>query len=202
MLIYAFLLFTVANTNRSKHKKVSKSTVKRKRFQYDEENFAKALNAVEKIILSIRKSAQKYGIPYETLRDRIKNRCKSHGKTTVLTNTEEREFCDWIFHLSDCGFPLTKHQLLDSVQLYLNAEGRQVEKFTNNRPGKDWYVRFLGRHPDVSIRVTQSLSKSRAALTEESIRHWFAEVIFTNFNIRLQNANWFFVFQIDDDEYL
>ena len=46
--------------------------------------------------------------------------------------------------------------------------------FTDGWPGHHWYEAFLRRHPEISIRVAQNLSKSRAS--EDILRGWFKEV--------------------------
>ena len=53
---------------------------------------------------------------------------------------------------------------------------KRVTKFKNNLPGRKWCSSFLERHPNISLRVSQNLSKSRANVTEESIRDWHAKV--------------------------
>lgn len=78
--------------------------------------------------------------------------------------------------MADHGFPITRTQLADSVQLFLERENRQTV-FTNNRPGKDWMRRFIGRHSDIiTPRLSENLSKTRAKLSEANIRKWFADI--------------------------
>lgn len=47
----------------------------------------------------------------------------------------------------------------------------------NNRPGRKWYQSFLKRNPELSERTPEKISKGRAAVTEEGIRRWFAELL-------------------------
>lgn len=152
-----------------------KGIVARKRYQYDPADMDKAVESVQKNILGLRQASKKYGVPYETVRDRASGRYKSKGKTTVLTSEEEKQFCEWISYAHDRRFPLSKHQLLDSVQIYLNEEKRTTQ-FTDNRPGRDWYDRFLKRNQTVAVKIAESLNKSQTKLTENSTRDWFAEV--------------------------
>lgn len=79
--------------------------------------------------------------------------------------------------MAKAGFPVTKNQLLDSVAILI----RDLKKetcFTNGRPVKHWCDAFLRRHPEISVRTSQNLSKTRSAVTEENIRKWFAEILF------------------------
>uniref|UniRef100_A0ABD2X2H0 DDE-1 domain-containing protein n=1 Tax=Trichogramma kaykai TaxID=54128 RepID=A0ABD2X2H0_9HYME len=58
----------------------------------------------------------------------------------------------------------------------MKASFRPPEKSLENlhvRPGDKWYKLFLKRHPELSLRVSESISKGRAVVTEESIKAWF-----------------------------
>lgn len=48
--------------------------------------------------------------------------------------------------------------------------------FKDGRPGQKWYFSFMRRHPEISLRIPESLDKSRARLTEELIKSWFREL--------------------------
>ncbi|KAG5895467.1 hypothetical protein JTB14_013382 [Gonioctena quinquepunctata] len=81
----------------------------------------------------------------------------------------------WMFHVAKCGCPITKEALLESVQIILRQMGR-VTPFTNGKPGRHWYELFLERHPEISQRVTQNLTKARSSVTELKVRGWFSEI--------------------------
>ncbi|KAL7306097.1 hypothetical protein TKK_0001550 [Trichogramma kaykai] len=61
-------------------------------------------------------------------------------------------------------------------EIQMKASFRPPEKSLENlhvRPGDKWYKLFLKRHPELSLRVSESISKGRAVVTEESIKAWF-----------------------------
>ncbi|KAJ8965660.1 hypothetical protein NQ314_003977 [Rhamnusium bicolor] len=123
-------------------------------------------------------ASKKYGIPRSTLQDKVKGRTqieKKSGPETVLTKDEEQLLVNSLFHIASCGFPGTKDQLLDNVELLVKNLERP-NKFTDGRPGLKWYEGFLARHPELTKRVSQNLTSSRANLSETRIRQWFAEV--------------------------
>lgn len=66
-------------------------------------------------------------------------------------------------------FPVTKEQLLDSVQKIISEKNLDSCPFTNHRPGKKWYSAFLKRHPDLSERTSQNLNKATDEVTEDDI---------------------------------
>ncbi|XP_049307835.1 uncharacterized protein LOC125777328 [Bactrocera dorsalis] len=55
-------------------------------------------------------------------------------------------------------------------------ELNRPNSFKNNIPDRKWLQGFLKRNPTVSQRVSQSLTVSRASVTESSIRSWFKRV--------------------------
>lgn len=150
-----------------------------KKFQYTPENLKKAINEV-KNGMSYREAAKKFGVPASTIGGHVMNKHQRTGKTTNLLAEEEKQFVEWILHMLDNGFPVEKGQLLDAVKLYLDSQKRHLRQsinFKDNRPGRDWYERFLNRHPEISVRTTtEALSVDRYNLTEKSIRNWFEKV--------------------------
>lgn len=97
------------------------------------------------------------------------------GPNTILSKEEENWLVTWIIHIGNRGFPVTKDQLLDSVKMLIKKLKRE-SPFKDDRPGRHWYEAFLKRHPQLSLRTPQNLTKSRASVTEAKIRSWFQEV--------------------------
>jgi len=73
------------------------------------------------------------------------------------------------------GIPISKNNLLDSVQTILMTD-RRPTPFSNGRPGRGWFGVFLKRNPKLAERNAESISRGRGALTEGCIRGWFADV--------------------------
>lgn len=76
------------------------------------------------------------------------------------------------FYCCRQGFPVTKLKLLDSVKLLCDNDDRKTP-FVDNKPGRSWYEAFMKRHLQVSKRVSENLSVTRAKVTEIGIRAWF-----------------------------
>ena len=129
--------------------------------------------------MSTKKAAAKWGVPRTTLTDLKKGTYgpdSRPGPSPVLTEDEENLLCEWITELSRRGIPLNRDCLLDSVQKILNDLPERQTPFTDNRPGAAWFSAFLRRHPNISQRHAESISRSRGAVTEESIRGWFSDL--------------------------
>lgn len=159
-------------------KKTKKVPVKSKRVfhAYTAENMVLALDAVKKGI-SVKKAAETYKVPRSSLQHKKQGRgpppdVQRMGPTTTLREDEEQMLVNWLFHIADAGFPITKSQLLDNVQTLIEKLDRP-NLFKSGRPGDKWFHLFLKRHQDVGLRIAQNINRARASVTEESLRNWF-----------------------------
>lgn len=150
-----------------------------KRFCYDELTLAQAITEIRSGKTSIRAASRIYGVPKSTIQDRISGRIpegpRKMGPNTVLNMREEKRLVKWMTDLTKCGFPRKPDDLLNTVQNITREENRKTP-FKDYRPGKTWYAAFLKRHPELSLRTPQGISKGRAIVTEESIRLWFRDL--------------------------
>ncbi|XP_020297300.1 uncharacterized protein LOC109861874 [Pseudomyrmex gracilis] len=148
-----------------------------KRCSYSKENVELALTAINSG-MKIAVAASKFGIPRSTLVSK-KYKKYSEGKpgpATILTEEEEDVLVQWLFHCSKKGFPLTKTNLIDSVQLFVKKLN-QKNSFMDNRLGRHWFEGFMRRHKNVSQRLAENLTFSRAIISETGLRKWFDEVL-------------------------
>ncbi|KAG5896985.1 hypothetical protein JTB14_018500 [Gonioctena quinquepunctata] len=97
------------------------------------------------------------------------------GLSTTLTKDEEANLEKWILSKAILGFLMHSDKVKDSVQRVLKFFKRP-NMFTDDRPGEKWLKLFLQRHPKVTQRNTEIISKGRASVTEEGIRTWFREL--------------------------
>lgn len=126
----------------------------------------------------MRQAAKTFDIPRTTLARKISFPEKinfTSGPPTVLSKKVEDEIVSCIIYRAERGNPITKEELLDSVQQYVKSIKLKT-CFTDDRPGRHWMEGFFRRHPHLTIRMAQNLIKARADVTEEDIREWFAEV--------------------------
>lgn len=149
----------------------------KKYYKYSQNDLKAALVAI-KNGTPCATAAKIYNIPRTTLLGKIKGtypeECRS-GVSTILTQEEERLLCKWIIDMAKMGFPVTKLQLLDSVTILVRQLDRP-NSFTNGRPGRHWYEGFLNRNYEITQRMAQNLTATRALVTERSIRSWFKEI--------------------------
>jgi len=145
------------------------------RKQYLEERFKSALEAIKRQEMSVREAAKLYGVPRTTLQDRLNGAGDKDGRPTALSVAEEAEIVGMVKLLGIWGFPFTSTDLCHFVKSYLDKKG-VVSVFKNNMPTHSFTVRFIGRHPDLSLRTANPIKRSRAAVTREDvtsfIEHW------------------------------
>ncbi|CAB3222405.1 unnamed protein product [Arctia plantaginis] len=152
---------------------------KRTIHQYKEEQLSQAMAAMRNG-MKIREASRVFSVPRGTLQDRLHLRVpdlpRKMGPDSVLTKTEETVLTYWCIALAKCGFPLKCDDLLNTVHNIISEDNRP-NPFVNNRPGKKWYQSFLRRNPELSERTPENISNGRAAVTEEGIPKWFAELV-------------------------
>ena len=161
-----------ANKNRKSMRK------KRTKGNYNVDSLKEALSVVKEGT-SLREAANTFEVPKSTLFRKLKSSApvdKSRkGAPTILSSTEEEETVPWILYCAERGFPVNKKQLLDTVKKYIINAGRD-NRFKDDRPGEKWYKIFMKRHTNLSIRTAQSLTTSRASVSETDLRPWFANL--------------------------
>jgi hypothetical protein len=153
---------------------------------YSEEDLRNALNDVQKGV-SKATAARKYNISLRTLYNRIAASSSSTsgsvkmirkpGGQPVFSPKEEKRFKNNLLACSDFGFPIDRMDLRGIVSNYLEKSQQKVPGFRNGTvPGIDWCYGFEKRHPDVSFRFAQNITVDRAAVNEEDLRAYVAEL--------------------------
>lgn len=145
--------------------------------KYDEEDIAKALQAIEDG-MSQRHASLRYNVPRATLQFRqgvnFRNKI-TPGPRPVLTDEEEQTLEDWIFSCHTKGFPVRSEDVQISVKKFLDNYPRP-NPFTENLPSRGWMRAFLRRHPNVSLRTSEAITAASANISESDIRKWFIEI--------------------------
>lgn len=154
--------------------KAGKKEKKQVRCTYSKENLLSAVQEAKNGIMPIAEIARKYNVPESTIRSKRDNKYadKKPGPATVLSTQEEHEIAHWIFLCYQRGFPITKSQLLESVEVICQKIKREIS-FSNGRPGRGWFTGFLRRHPQISKSIFENTSLDKANISEESLQEWF-----------------------------
>jgi len=140
---------------------------------YKPEVLEACLRAIKSKAMSQRKASKHFKIPVSTIKNKLK---KKHGNSighpTVFSRAEELSFEQHCITLSNFGFPLVPYDLRMIISRYLCKRGVRVSIFKNNIPGIDWVNSFLKRHPNLSVKVSANIKKTRANITADDINEY------------------------------
>ena len=103
--------------------------------------------------------------------------------------------------MSQVGFPITKDQLLDTVKDIVEKLEKETP-FTNNRPSRAWYSAFLDRNKEISVRLSQNLTRRRADVKKCDILKWFTNIGNYISDKNLLNIDPERVFNLDESAFL
>ena len=143
---------------------------------YTQATLIEAIRAVQEKKLSLNKASQVFGIPYATLRDKVRGRRPINAQPrTLLQAAEEERLLSWLKETARQGFGQTKSDIKDTVKAILDARGA-ITNSPDNRPSKQWVADFFKRHPDLSERTPLALGKERALVTPSGLAAWFQEM--------------------------
>ena len=133
----------------------------------------KAIEAVRSGAMGANRAARTYSVPASTLKDGLSGQVKhgtNPGPIPYLTSDEEDELATFLIQVSEIGWGKTKREVIMIVRQAVEKKGRNTDSF--NEEG--WWLRFLERHPRLSLRTADPLSRVRAnGLTEENMKAYF-----------------------------
>lgn len=138
--------------------------IKKKR-PYDDADIARALDLIEKGELTLRQVAKKMQIDKSVLSRRRTGVITKQGRKTSLTEEMEIDLSDKIKIMAKWGFALTKNEILNTVQAYVQENDLRTQ-FKDGRPGSDWFRSFCQRHK-LSQKKLEQLEKCRRTATSD-----------------------------------
>ena len=94
-----------------------------------------------------------------------------------MSATEESEVVVICQMLADLGFPMNMDYVNGALCEYLVKKGKPNPFGKSGAPGRDWWSRFLKRHPELAQRKPQHLTKARTeAANPKVLDEWFSKV--------------------------
>lgn len=171
MLINSYLAKQLRGSHQTKATSPVTITMGRLRQRVDKKREALFMAALKDLETgkepSIRAAAERYGLKYETLRDRkrgAKNRVEAHEDQQNLTYSEEEAIKEWIAKVDGFGWPPRVEYVREMALGFIRSHG-----IRNPKLGKNWMTQFLDRHPDLASRFTDRLDKQRAFASNPAI---------------------------------
>lgn len=128
--------------------------------------------------MSIRRAAQQYGVPFQTLRDRIAGdidlECCTMGAIPLFSLGEEARLVSHLKEMANIGYGYSRQEVVDvasNFAVHLNKRTR------DNPMSLKWFYSFLGRWPELKVIKPRSLEISRAkSATIENVDKYFEEL--------------------------
>lgn len=128
--------------------------------------------------MSLRKAAKEYGIPFSTLRDRLKIRKTVEpklGKYATFTKEQEEMMVQNLLQLSGMYYGVASLQLRRLAFDF--ASQNNIKNNFNKKTklaGKSWFYSFMARHPEISLRKPEPISVARIkAFNKAAVREYF-----------------------------
>lgn len=138
------------------------------------ENLNKALLEIENGS-SIGSAAKKFNIPKSTLHRHSQGKIKlgySQPRSLISPESEE-QLVKWLVESAEMGDPKTRKQLISAASEIVLLENKTVkgESLTSG-----WLAGFMQRHPEISLRTPQAVTKASAKVSEGDIRRFFEKI--------------------------
>ena len=144
---------------------------------WSETTMSKAVEAVKKKALSLRKASERYKIPLGTLSNKVKQKHgPKPGAPFVFSDAEEQSFVDHIVKVAEWGFPFDYMDMRLMAKHYLDKKGVIVKKFVNNTPSPEWADRFVKRHSALRVRICQNIKRARAEVSAQVVKNFFSNL--------------------------
>ena len=129
------------------------------RGNYTQFSLDAAIKAVSDKRMSIKKASKMYHIPLTTLKRKVPMVSRHRG-TSCLSAQEEQDLVDYIVgRYQETGEVMKKSHLFEHVRDILEARPNQLSPCRVVRPGYDWLVYFLKRHPELNDYIEMAKPK-------------------------------------------
>lgn len=133
--------------------------------RYTETDLVNAVNDVLNKNKTFRQAQQAYNIPIAVIYHRIKGRrnpiaIMSAGRRPALPSDVEKNVANCLIARARMGWPVDEDELRGLVRDYVISKGLKTP-FKDNTPGHDWYLGFMKRHQNLSLKKPEHLQKIR-----------------------------------------
>lgn len=131
---------------------------------YDPKTLLAAIEAIKMGKMNKKTAAAFYGVPRSSLIRKMNGApnpgVSTAGRRLEFSEEEEENLVRYLKIISVCGEGLTKTQTRDLVQEYVKKYNIKT-RFRDGRPGYDWYINFIKRHPCISRKRYEIYSMER-----------------------------------------
>ena len=142
--------------------------LRQKRRQYSTETLRSAVESVSNGERNITQAATLFGIPRQTLADKVGGKhVSTYGGRTALSAEDENTLFEYVMYMASIGHPLT----VADVKVFAWSVGKRStnpECFTENGPSDKWWRGFKNRHRRITLRKADKLDRRRRQMSKKS----------------------------------
>ena len=128
--------------------------------------------------LAVTRAFWQYGIPEQTLRDRVLGKvdidCVTMGTAPILSMDEEAKIVQHLKSMASFGYGYTRQEVVDVATDYAVQFGKR----THDTPlTLNWFRRFVIRWPELHVLKSRALEQQRAkSASETTVSAYFSEL--------------------------
>ena len=157
-----------------------RSEGKVRRLKWDNDNMKAAMEAVSSGEMTVSASSRVFKVPRKTLDDRIRGNVshgKKPGRTTILTPEEEESLTQYLLYMAERGFPLTRTMVKAFAWAIAKRSGNDARFSPEQGLSEHWWQLYRKRHPNIVLRKSDSLERTRAEAFNEVIVTEYFEIL-------------------------
>ena len=140
-----------------------------KRRAYRDDAVENATKSVKMKKYSITQAAKEYGVPRQTLADKMKDRHpKKYGRNTILSTEDEKTLLNYITYMASIGHPLN----ISEIKLFawsIAKRSSNPNSFGEAGPSRSWWIGFKRRHTDLTLRKPDKLDRRRSKMSNKAV---------------------------------
>ena len=138
---------------------------------YGAERMVRALEAVQRGELSVRRAAEEYGVPKTTLQDKVAGMYAINAQSgrPLLTANEEKSLADFLIGCASVGYAKSHKDVLSIVQQILYLRGVTAEVT------KGCWDSFSVRH--LKLRQAEPLAYARAMTNDRKVINKYFDML-------------------------
>lgn len=163
--------------------------------RYDNASLQKAYDAVTKKNSTIAAASRDFGVPDQTLRDRVAGRtplcCVTSGPAALFSRSEEEALAAHIEQMTLFGLKYSRHSVLTIASKY--ADHLNIQRMDAKRLSTKWFYNFLRRWP----RYMSSYGSSQKAMKVKNIQENYYNKLKEIFNLHNLEKNPQNIFIVD-----
>ena len=102
---------------------------------------------------------------------------KKPGRTTILTPEEGESLTQYLLYMAERGFPLTRTMVKAFAWAIAKRSGNDARFSPEQGPSEHWWQLYRKRHPNIVLRKSDSLERTRAEAFNEVIVTEYFEIL-------------------------